>query len=531
MNMSIKRIALILILGILFVPQYVFAGTKIFIKEYTYQAGDEDSKNSSRVIALREVKRLLLEELGTYLESQTEVKNFSLTKDQITTLTAGIVRTEIIDEKWDGQRYWLKSKIEADSGQVVRSIDNLRKDREKTRELEAMKQKSDELLREVERLRKELAAGKEDARGARQAAYDRSIKQLSAAEWIEKGHAVSGPDDRFKGAFDAYSRAIELDPSNIAAYYFRARIGGKNQAMSDYYKILSLPAKDSEDHLIRAWTYKELDRRDSALQEFGKAIATAVRNKDKATAYFDRGRYYDLLRPRPYAESSARSIPNASELALSDFSNAIALDPTEPSYFHMRANIYLSLQKDEAAIADFTAGLKIAPNNAGLYSGRGQAYQILKKYELAAADLSRTIELDGDDHLFTTHNYMTRAFLYEQAGRLDLALRDYDKLIVMRPDDASWYRGRAGLYGKTGQFDLALKDYNKALALEPKGVPAARAYYDRALVHAAKGDTRKVVQDLKSAFQNDSGLKAHARAEKRFDRMRENSEFKKLFQQ
>jgi hypothetical protein len=40
------------------------AETKTFIKEYTYQAGDEDSKNSCRVIALREVKRLLLEELG-----------------------------------------------------------------------------------------------------------------------------------------------------------------------------------------------------------------------------------------------------------------------------------------------------------------------------------------------------------------------------------------------------------------------------------------------------------------------------------
>jgi len=50
--------------------------TKTFIKEYTYHAGDEDSMNSSRTIALREVKRLLLEELSTYLESQTEVTNF-----------------------------------------------------------------------------------------------------------------------------------------------------------------------------------------------------------------------------------------------------------------------------------------------------------------------------------------------------------------------------------------------------------------------------------------------------------------------
>ncbi len=37
------------------------AEMKTFVKEYTYQASDEDSKNSSRTVALREIKRLLLE--------------------------------------------------------------------------------------------------------------------------------------------------------------------------------------------------------------------------------------------------------------------------------------------------------------------------------------------------------------------------------------------------------------------------------------------------------------------------------------
>ena len=107
----------------------VGAETKTFIKEYTYQAGDEDSKNSSRTIALREVKRLLLEELGTYLESTTEVKDFKLTKDQITMFTAGIVRTEPIEDKWDTAtlKYWIKAKITADSGEVIKAIDALRK--------------------------------------------------------------------------------------------------------------------------------------------------------------------------------------------------------------------------------------------------------------------------------------------------------------------------------------------------------------------------------------------------------------------
>ena len=85
------------------------AGLVTFQKEFSYQSSEADSKLSSRAIALEQVKRLLLEELGTYLESETEVKNFQLTKDQIIVLTAGIVRAGIIDERWDGKTYYLKT--------------------------------------------------------------------------------------------------------------------------------------------------------------------------------------------------------------------------------------------------------------------------------------------------------------------------------------------------------------------------------------------------------------------------------------
>jgi hypothetical protein len=68
-NLSVFKIpCLILFTIFILLPIYTAnAETKTFIKEYTYHAGDEDSRNSSRTIALREVKRLLLEELGTYV--------------------------------------------------------------------------------------------------------------------------------------------------------------------------------------------------------------------------------------------------------------------------------------------------------------------------------------------------------------------------------------------------------------------------------------------------------------------------------
>lgn len=81
----------------------VEAEMQTFVKEYTYQANEFDSKSSSRIVVLEQVKRLLLEEIGTYLENHTEVKNFELTKDKITALTAGIIQTQVLDENGMGQ--------------------------------------------------------------------------------------------------------------------------------------------------------------------------------------------------------------------------------------------------------------------------------------------------------------------------------------------------------------------------------------------------------------------------------------------
>ncbi len=189
----VKLVFVSLLVFILSFPYHAFAEKKTFIKEYTYQAGDEDSKNSCRVISLREVKRSLLEELGTYLESETEVKDFRLTKDQITTLTAGIVQVELIGEKWDtvNLKYWLKAKIVADSSDVARAIESLRKDRGKTKELEEIRKRSDDLLKENERLRKELSTAKGEKRKNDSIAYNKTIEDLEAAEWFEKLSAMN----------------------------------------------------------------------------------------------------------------------------------------------------------------------------------------------------------------------------------------------------------------------------------------------------------------------------------------------------
>ncbi len=114
----------------LLVALFVNAENKTFIREYTYQASESDSKISARTQALTEVKKLLLEELGVYVESYVnytiESQGGHITKDFITNeikqLSVGITETKILEEKWNGEQYYVRAEIVADPTDVVRKI-------------------------------------------------------------------------------------------------------------------------------------------------------------------------------------------------------------------------------------------------------------------------------------------------------------------------------------------------------------------------------------------------------------------------
>ena len=124
-----KKILLTAIL-ILTAGIYCNAENKTFIREYHYQAGESDSKISSRTKALTEVKRLLLEEIGVYLESyinyseeKTEDRISSqFLKKEIEQISAGITETSILEENWTGVEYYIKAEITVDPDDVIRQL-------------------------------------------------------------------------------------------------------------------------------------------------------------------------------------------------------------------------------------------------------------------------------------------------------------------------------------------------------------------------------------------------------------------------
>ena len=268
---------------------FLFAGLShaekvTFVKEYTYQASELDSKASCRTISLEMVKRLLLEELGTYLISETEVKDFKLTKDQVTTYSAGIVLAEIVEDKWDGKTYWLKAKVLANPKEAAKALKKIMDDQFKVRELEDTRKKTEELTKEVERLKLELAkseAQKKEPSKKVQQEYKTAIQGLTAIEWFDKGVNLVVTGERNKEAIEAFSKAIELDPKSSLAYVGRgnAYIKLKNyqQAIEDYTKAIEIDPKNAEAYVRRGVAYEDIGNSQKANEDRKTAVRLGIK--------------------------------------------------------------------------------------------------------------------------------------------------------------------------------------------------------------------------------------------------------------
>jgi tetratricopeptide (TPR) repeat protein len=314
------KIFLAIVFGIFLSAGISHAKIVTFEKEYPYQAGELDSKASCRTIALEMVKRLLLEELGTYLISETEVKDFKLTKEQIKTYSAGIVGAEIIEDKWDGKTYWLKAKVSADPIEAQKTLKKIVDDKFKAKELEESRKKAEELVKENERLKKELQAmakaknrnTKAEAKKVKE--YEKTVKGLSAVEWFEKGYKYAtrptldeiygivsssetqkaSKDKDFDMAIEAFTSAIALDPNYAHAYIGRGNAyadkGQYDRAIEDFNKAIALNPNDASAYNNRGYAYVSKGQYDRAIEDFNKVIAL---DPNLALAYFTRGLAYE----------------------------------------------------------------------------------------------------------------------------------------------------------------------------------------------------------------------------------------------
>jgi outer membrane murein-binding lipoprotein Lpp len=116
--------------------------TKEIIKEYLYNVGDDISRNEARERALNQVKILILQETGVFVESYlgfdsyiTDESTRRYVHEEIKNLTAGIIKTKILDEKYDGKTFYIKASVLVDPDSVSEGITEILKIRANQKEL------------------------------------------------------------------------------------------------------------------------------------------------------------------------------------------------------------------------------------------------------------------------------------------------------------------------------------------------------------------------------------------------------------
>jgi tetratricopeptide (TPR) repeat protein len=425
----------------------LIASSLTYQRDYTYQASEADSKLSCRTIALEQVKRLLLEELGTYLKSNTEVKDFQVSKDQVIAMTAGIVGVAIINEKWDGQTYYISAKVSADPGQVAKAIKELQQDPEKIKEVETLKNQNDEIIKELKMLREELKASKEVKMTGENREYEAAVKKLNANDWYKEG-TISAKAGKYRDAISYYDKAIDADLKFVNAYAARAwaynRILDFQSASQDFSRALDLRSNSPNILLDRAAMYI------TGTNEFNKAqadIDQAIKLKpDNARAY--------QIRAIMYLNT------NKLLTALDDCNKALELNPNFYDTYATRANVYREMKRYDDALKDYQKYIEINPNFADVYANRGLTYRNLKKYDEALRDLNKALEL----HPYFWRARHWRGLVYYDLKKYGEAIQEFSKTIELKNNYADAYYV-SFCYKNIGKLDESLNDLKKAAQL------------------------------------------------------------------
>ncbi len=271
----------------------------------------------------------------------------------------------------------------------------------------------------------------------------RSVVRMPATpcEWVTWGNIWLGMGEH-RRAIDAYTHAIELDPSNETALVFRAEAWAahedRERESEDYSRLIAIAPSNASYFDARGRSYSEQGRHNAAITDFNRAIALAPRN---AEIWLDRGIEW------------RKDLKHA--LALADFEQAIALDPGLGRAYAARGEIMRHRKDYESAIQEYERLLRADP--ADPEGHRALARLLATCFEKSIRNANRAVteakiacELT---HFRNVDCLDTLAAAYAEAGDFNAAVESQAQALKMLLDS---HMGRTK---KAREFDTRLALY------------------------------------------------------------------------
>lgn len=238
-----------------------------------------------------------------------------------------------------------------------------------------------------------------------------------------------------------------------------------------------------------------------AISEFTEAIRLDPGN---ANTYSNLGNVYDSM--------------GNYDMAVTFFLEALKLNPDLDEAHSGFGSVYFQVWKNNSGnaesladsgelwynktIADYTEEISLNPNNIAAFFSRGYTYGFRSDYVNAIADFSEAIRLDTNNTVL----YYYRGNIYQLID-YDKAISDYTAALVLKPDFYGALSSRGLLYMEMSDFFKVIEDYSKLIRLNNRN---AGNYIARGQAYEAIGDYNKAIDDFETALQfkpNDFWLK------------------------
>jgi tetratricopeptide (TPR) repeat protein len=184
--------------------------------------------------------------------------------------------------------------------------------------------------------------------------------------------------------------------------------------------------------------------------------------------------------------------------ALEYFNEAIKVDSHNSSYFSRRASLRQEMQDYVGAIRDYTESIRLTQKplrNMHTYFQRGYVYHLGGNDKRAKEEFLLAVEMHPEEF----DVYETQIKYLCMMGEYKEAISVCNKLMKKRPD-AEWYLQRGQIYLILKDFKQAIRDFSKIIKLKPDDI---YGYKYRGDAYLAKGDYLKAIQDFTTAIRLD----------------------------
>lgn len=310
--MKINLLTISIILMLCF-PCVCVSETTEIVSEGSYHMGDGETPIIAEGKALEQAKRIAIEQAGTYVKSYSTMKNFQIAEDEVQVLASGIMEVTVLDKKRtmveDTIKFWVKIKALVYPDRMEIMAERIR-DMGLAEDYGKMKDAYEKSQKEIEDLKKQLAATKDDMnRKQIVAKITEQEKTFTMGQQFDQGMRLVMTNNMDE-AIATFSKAIADDPNDIKAYTQRAILYAKkmqiDKAIADFNKVIEIRPDEARGYAGRGITYSRMGRHKQAIADLARALELQPEAPPfvLARVYISLGNSYRALGNRPKAIAS-----------------------------------------------------------------------------------------------------------------------------------------------------------------------------------------------------------------------------------